>query len=168
MSAARAWYVPTEAATMPTVSSKAIKQSSRKAVLSLCKNLLLVRDRLRLRPILTTFGFCMKRLLYRTITRTPKGEPPITNTSLLRKMFPALAANDCTYLNTGSSGPPPYYVVEAMREAGEVVSGSAYLEGIGLFALQAGYASRAREAASRLIGASSDDDVALTQNTTHG
>jgi L-cysteine/cystine lyase len=82
-------------------------------------------------------------------------------------MFPALAANDCTYLNTGSSGPPPYYVVEAGREADDVCSGSAYLEGIGLFALQAEYASRAREAASRLIGASSDE-VALTQNTTHG
>ncbi|MBA2534380.1 MAG: aminotransferase class V-fold PLP-dependent enzyme [Rubrobacter sp.] len=82
-------------------------------------------------------------------------------------MFPALAANDCTYLNTGSSGPPPYYVVEAIREADDVCYGPAYLEGIGLFALQAGYASRAREAASRLIGASSDD-VALTQNTTHG
>jgi L-cysteine/cystine lyase len=54
-----------------------------------------------------------------------------------------------------------------MREAGDVCDGPAYLEGIGLFALQAGYASRAREAASRLIGASSDD-VALSQNTTHG
>lgn len=82
-------------------------------------------------------------------------------------MFPALAANDYTYLNSGSSGPPPDYVIEAMQEADEVCQGPAYLEGTGLFALQAEYASRAREAASRLIGADSDD-VALTQNTTHG
>lgn len=54
-----------------------------------------------------------------------------------------------------------------MRESDDVCQGPAYLEGIGLFALQAGYTSRAREAASRLIGAGSDD-VALTQNTTQG
>jgi L-cysteine/cystine lyase len=82
-------------------------------------------------------------------------------------MFPALAANHYVYLNTGSSGPPPDYVLAAMREADDVCDGPAYLEGIGLFALQAGYASRAREAASRLIGVS-PDDVALTQNTTQG
>jgi L-cysteine/cystine lyase len=82
-------------------------------------------------------------------------------------MFPALADNDFTYLNTGSSGPPPHYVLEAMRDADDLCSGPAYLEGIGLFARQAAYASRAREAAARLIGAG-PDDVALTQNTTHG
>ncbi|HEX6711043.1 MAG TPA: aminotransferase class V-fold PLP-dependent enzyme [Rubrobacter sp.] len=82
-------------------------------------------------------------------------------------MFPALASNDSVYLNSGSSGPPPTYVLEAMREADDLCSGPAYLEGVGLFALQAEYASRARESAARLVGVGADD-VALTQNTTHG
>jgi selenocysteine lyase/cysteine desulfurase len=82
-------------------------------------------------------------------------------------MFPALATNDFVYLNTGSSGPPPYHVTETAREAEVLCSGPAYLEGVGLFYRQAGYASRAREAAARLIGAG-PDDVALTQNTSHG
>ena len=80
-------------------------------------------------------------------------------------MFPALATNDCAYLNTGSSGPPPDYVLEAMREADDLCSGPAYLEGFGLFVHQAKMNSRAREATARLVGS---DDVALTQNTTHG
>jgi selenocysteine lyase/cysteine desulfurase len=58
-------------------------------------------------------------------------------------------------------------VIEALREADDLCSGPAYLEGVGLFYRQAEYASRAREAAGRLIGAG-PDDVALTQNTTHG
>jgi selenocysteine lyase/cysteine desulfurase len=87
------------------------------------------------------------------------------DTSLSRKIFPALATNDCTYLNTGSSGPPPDYVLKAMREADDLFSGPAYLEGFGLFVRQAEINSRARQAAARLVGA---DDVALTQNTTHG
>jgi L-cysteine/cystine lyase len=80
-------------------------------------------------------------------------------------MFPALATNDCAYLNSGGSGPPPDYVLQAMREADDLCSGPAYLEGVGLYAHQAETNSRAREAAARLIGT---DDVALTQNTTHG
>jgi selenocysteine lyase/cysteine desulfurase len=80
-------------------------------------------------------------------------------------MFPALATNDCAYLNTGSSGPPPNYVLEAMREADDLCSGPAYLEGFGLFVHQAKMNSRAREATAHLVGS---DDVALTQNTTHG
>jgi selenocysteine lyase/cysteine desulfurase len=82
-------------------------------------------------------------------------------------MFPALASNDYAYLNTGSSGPSPDYVMEAMREADDFCCGPAYLEGVGLFAHQARANARAREAAARLIGAG-PDDVALTQNTTHG
>jgi L-cysteine/cystine lyase len=84
---------------------------------------------------------------------------------LPRKMFPALATNDYAYLNTGGSGPPPDYVIEAMRRADDLCSGPAYLEGVGLYAHQAESNSRAREAAARLVGA---DYVALTQNTTHG
>jgi L-cysteine/cystine lyase len=80
-------------------------------------------------------------------------------------MFPALATNDSAYLNTGSSGPPPDYVIEAMRKADDLCSGPAYLEGLGLFAHQAESNSLARGAAARLIGA---ECVALTQNTTHG
>lgn len=53
-----------------------------------------------------------------------------------------------------------------MREAGEACS-KAYLGGIELFVRQAEINSRAREAAARLVGASAED-VALTQNTTHG
>jgi selenocysteine lyase/cysteine desulfurase len=82
-------------------------------------------------------------------------------------MFPALASNDCVYLNSGSSGPPPNYVLEAMRETDDRCSGPAYLEGVGLFDHQATSNSRAREAAARLVGAGAND-VALTQNTTHG
>ncbi len=82
-------------------------------------------------------------------------------------MFPALAGNDFVYLNTGSSGPPPYAVIEAMRAADDLCSGPAYLEGTGLFALQTAIAARAREGASRLVK-TDPDNVALTQNTTHG
>ncbi|MDQ3863882.1 MAG: aminotransferase class V-fold PLP-dependent enzyme [Actinomycetota bacterium] len=78
-------------------------------------------------------------------------------------MFPALATNDYAYLNSGGSGPPPNYVIAAMRVADDLCSGPAYLEG--LYAHQAELALRAREAAARLVGT---DDVALTQNTTHG
>ena len=85
--------------------------------------------------------------------------------NLTRKMFPALATNDYAYLNSGGSGPPPDYVIEAMQRADDLCSGPAYLEGVGLYAHQAQTNSRAREAAARLVGA---DDVALTQNTTHG
>jgi L-cysteine/cystine lyase len=82
-------------------------------------------------------------------------------------MFPALATNDFAYLNTGSSGPVPYHVIEVMRKADDLCSGPAYLEGIGLFYRQAEYASQAHEAAASLVGAG-PDDVAITQNTTHG
>ncbi len=108
----------------------------------------------------------MKRLLYKTVGPIPKGAP-IVDTSLARDSFPALAGNDYAYLNSGASGPPPYHVVEASREADELCSGPAYLEGAGLFLRQAATNSRAREAAARLVGAG-PDDVALTQNTTHG
>jgi len=54
-----------------------------------------------------------------------------------------------------------------MREADDLCSGPAYLEGVGLFARQANANTRAREAAARLVNAG-PDDVALTQNTTHG
>ncbi len=54
-----------------------------------------------------------------------------------------------------------------MREADDLCSGPAYLEGVGLFRHQAEANARAREAAARLVNAG-PDDVALTQNTTHG
>jgi L-cysteine/cystine lyase len=54
-----------------------------------------------------------------------------------------------------------------MRAAEDLISGPAYLEGPGLFARQAENNARAREAAARLVG-SDPDDIALTQNTTHG
>jgi L-cysteine/cystine lyase len=82
-------------------------------------------------------------------------------------MFPALAGNDFVYMNSGSSGPPSYAVIEAMRAADDLCSGPAYLEGTGLFARQTGIAARAREAAARLVR-TDPDNVALTQNTTHG
>jgi L-cysteine/cystine lyase len=82
-------------------------------------------------------------------------------------MFPALASNDYVYLNSGASGPPPYHVIEAMRAADDLCSGPAYLEGVRLYARQVEMCSRAREAAARLIEAG-PEDVALTQNTTHG
>jgi len=54
-----------------------------------------------------------------------------------------------------------------MREADSLCSGPAYLEGVGLFRRQAEANASAREAAARLVNAG-PDDVALTQNTTHG
>ena len=54
-----------------------------------------------------------------------------------------------------------------MRAADDLCSGPAYLEGVGFYSHQAEVASRAREAVARLIGAA-PEDVALTQNTTHG
>jgi L-cysteine/cystine lyase len=82
-------------------------------------------------------------------------------------MFPALARNDFVYLNSGGSGPPSYEVIEAMRAADDLCSGPAYIEGVGFYAHQAEIRERAREAAARLIKAA-PQDVALTQNTTHG
>ncbi len=82
-------------------------------------------------------------------------------------MFPALAGNDCTYLNSGGSGPPTYHVIEAMRTTDDLCSGPAYLEGTGLYAHQRDATARAREAAAALVGAN-PEDIALTQNTTHG
>ena len=82
-------------------------------------------------------------------------------------MFPALAGNGYVYLNSGASGPPPYAVIDAMRATQDLLDGPAYLEGNGLFARQAAAHARAREAAARLVGAE-PDDVALSQNTTHG
>ncbi len=87
--------------------------------------------------------------------------------TLSREMFPALADSGHAYLNSGASGPPPYHVLERMREADDSLSGPAYLEGPGLFAYQRETCARAREAAARLLGAQ-QEDVALTQNTTHG
>jgi L-cysteine/cystine lyase len=54
-----------------------------------------------------------------------------------------------------------------MRAADDLCSGPAYLEGVGFFARQAGIAARTREAAARLVK-TDPDNVALTQNTTHG
>ena len=109
----------------------------------------------------------MKRLLYRTTARIPKRRSAILDTSLAREEFPALADNDYAYLNSGGSGPPPYRVLSAMREVDDRLSGPAYLEGVGLFARQGEAKNRAREAAARLLGVG-PDDLALTQNTTHG
>jgi L-cysteine/cystine lyase len=108
----------------------------------------------------------MKRLLYKKAPKIPEGDA-IADTSLPREEFPALAHNDYVYLNSGGSGPPPNHVLRAMREVDDLCSGPAYLEGVSLFARQAASNAEAREAAARLVGAS-PDDVALTQNTTHG
>jgi selenocysteine lyase/cysteine desulfurase len=147
----------------------AAKQNRRKALRNIGKNLLfLLRNRRRRRLNLAKLPFCMKRILYKTEIRSPRKEAHIVNhISLDRESFPALAANDYVYLNSGGSGPPPYTVIEAMRVADDLCSGPAYLEGVGYYALQAEVASRAREAAARIIGAA-PEDIALTQNTTHG
>ncbi|QIN82119.1 aminotransferase class V-fold PLP-dependent enzyme [Rubrobacter tropicus] len=91
----------------------------------------------------------------------------MTAIHLPREDFPALADNDFAYLNSGASGPPPRSVIDAMRGADDLCSGPAYLEGAGLFARQADANTRAREAAASLVNAG-PNDVALTQNTTHG
>ena len=86
---------------------------------------------------------------------------------LPRKMFPALAGNSYAYLNSGGSGPPSYETVRAMREADDLCSGPAYLEGVDFYArLDEAYA-RAREGAARLVN-TGPENIALTLNTTHG
>jgi selenocysteine lyase/cysteine desulfurase len=54
-----------------------------------------------------------------------------------------------------------------MRAADDLCSGPAYLDGVGFYARQAEIRERAREAAARLVKAD-PEDIALTQNTTHG
>ncbi len=98
---------------------------------------------------------------------TPGRRPEIERNGLPRKLFPALAGNAVVYLNSGGSGPPPRYVLSAMREAEDLLCGPAYLEGAGLYAHQKAANERARRAVAGLVGAS-PDDIALTQNTTHG
>ncbi len=88
-------------------------------------------------------------------------------TEISRSLLPALADNDYVYLNSGGSGPPTRAVVEAMREADDLCSGPAYLEGAAFYARLGEVVSRAREAAAKLVNAD-PGDVALTQNTTHG
>ena len=82
-------------------------------------------------------------------------------------MFPALATNDYVYLNSGGSGPPSYDVISTMRAADDLCSGPAYLDGVGFYARQSELREHAHEAAARLVEAD-PEDVALTQNTTHG
>ncbi len=82
-------------------------------------------------------------------------------------MFPALSTNDYAYLNSGGSGPPTHDTIQAMREADDLCSGPAYLQGAEFYVRQGEAYSRAREAAAALIGAF-PEDVALTQSTTHG
>ncbi|MDQ3795944.1 MAG: hypothetical protein M3316_09830, partial [Actinomycetota bacterium] len=82
--------------------------------------LFLLRSRRR-RLNLAKLPFCMKRILYRIEIRSPWKEAYIVNLiSLDRESFPALAANEYVYLNSGGSGPPPYTVIEAMRAADDV------------------------------------------------
>jgi L-cysteine/cystine lyase len=129
---------------------------------------LLLRNRRRRRLNLAKLPLRMKRILYRTDASKPWKEARIVNgTDLDREAFPALAPNDYVYLNAGGSGPTPYAVIESSRAADDLCFGPAYLEGVGFYARQTEVASRARKAAARLIGAA-PDDVALTQNTTHG
>ena len=86
---------------------------------------------------------------------------------LPRKMFPALTGNSYVYLNSGGSGPPSRETIAAMREADDLCSGPAYLEGADFYAHQRDTYARAREAAGRLVNVA-PDDLALTQSTTHG
>jgi selenocysteine lyase/cysteine desulfurase len=86
---------------------------------------------------------------------------------LPRKMFPALADNSYVYLNSGGSGPPSRETIGAIREADDLCSGPAYLEGTDFYAHQHNLYARARKSASRLVNAA-PDEVALTQSTTHG
>ena len=88
-------------------------------------------------------------------------------TEISRSTIPALADNDYAYLNSGGSGPPTRAVIEAMREADDLCSGPAYLEGAAFYARLGEVVSHAREAAAKLVNAD-PGDVALTQNTTHG
>ena len=87
--------------------------------------------------------------------------------NLPRKMFPALAGNSYVYLNSGGSGPPSSDTICAMREADDLCSGPAYLEGAGFYAHQHTTYARAREAAAQLV-ATNPENIALTQSTTHG
>ena len=86
---------------------------------------------------------------------------------LPRKMFPALAGNSYVYLNSGGSGPPSSDTIRAMREADDLCSGPAYLEGADFYAHQHATYARAREAAARVV-ATNPENIALTQSTTHG
>jgi L-cysteine/cystine lyase len=87
--------------------------------------------------------------------------------NLSRTLFPALAGTEFVYLNSGGSGPPTRETIRAMREADNLCSGPAYLEGVEFYAHQGATFARAREAAARLTGAT-PEDIALTQSTTHG
>jgi selenocysteine lyase/cysteine desulfurase len=112
----------------------------------------------------------MKRLLYRrakTLDPEAELEKERTLMNLSRKMFPALSGNSYVYLNSGGSGPPSRETIAAMREADDLCSGPAYLEGTDFYAHQRDLYARAREAAGRLVNVA-PDDLALTQSTTHG
>lgn len=87
--------------------------------------------------------------------------------SIPRGEIPALADNDYSYLNSGGSGPPTRSILRAGHEAEVHAVGSAYLEGADFFTRQREVNDRARASAARLVNAD-PEDLALTQNTTHG
>ena len=76
-------------------------------------------------------------------------------------MFPALAGNSYVYLNSGGSGPPSRETIRAMREADELCSGPAYLEGADFYARQHDMYARAREAAARLVATEAEGFTAI-------
>jgi selenocysteine lyase/cysteine desulfurase len=112
----------------------------------------------------------MERLLYRrtfALNLVAESEKEGNCMNLPRKMFPALAGNSYVYLNSGGSGPPSSDTIRAMREADDLCSGPAYLEGADFYAHQHATYARAREAAAQLV-ATNPENIALTQSTTHG
>ena len=82
----------------------------------------------------------------------------------LRADIPALA--DCTYLNTGASGPSPTRVVDAITDFQHRHKYDAPC-GDGMYHVAADERQRAREAVARFVGAT-PEEIALTRNTVEG
>jgi selenocysteine lyase/cysteine desulfurase len=82
----------------------------------------------------------------------------------LRADIPALS--NCTYLNTGASGPSPTRVVDAITDFQRRHKFDAPC-GDGMYQLAADERQRARDAVAGFVGAQ-PDEIALTRNTVEG
>ena len=82
----------------------------------------------------------------------------------LRADIPALA--DCTYLNTGASGPSPTRVLDAVTEFQHRHKVEAPC-GDGMYRMAMAEQQRAREAVAGFVGAA-PEEIALTRNTVEG
>jgi selenocysteine lyase/cysteine desulfurase len=87
------------------------------------------------------------------------------NLSLLRRQIPALA--QALYLNTGTFGPSPFVVYDAIREALYLAERHGPFSPVVRQAIERDAYEQTRERAAHLLGARSDE-IVLTRSASDG